>query len=106
MIQTSMEWKQQNPEKAKADKRKQHLKYYGLNEKGFQSILETQGFRCALCGEMFGDSFEKRTKYIDHNHETGFVRGILHPKCNTLLGMANDDVTRLKQAINYLETRS
>jgi len=31
------------------------------------------------------------------------VRGIIHARCNALLGLANDDVERLEAAISYLE---
>lgn len=105
--ETSRNWKKANPEKSKADKINQRLKYYGLTQKSFNMLLEEQGNRCALCGDMFTDDSEvRRNKYIDHDHTTGFVRGIIHPKCNTLLGLADDSIIRLEQAITYLKTRS
>lgn len=40
---------------------------------------------------------------IDHDHETGFVRGILCHTCNTGLGKLGDTVDRVRRALGYLE---
>ena len=40
--------------------------------------------------------------FVDHDHTGNFVRGILCTKCNTLLGMANDNIEILENAIKYL----
>ena len=40
--------------------------------------------------------------FVDHCHDTKKVRGLLCAKCNTLLGMAKDDVSILQNAITYL----
>ena len=39
----------------------------------------------------------------DHNHTTNEFRGWLCHKCNLGLGNLNDDISRLKRAIKYLE---
>lgn len=39
---------------------------------------------------------------IDHDHKTGFIRGILCRKHNTLLGFAGEDHDVLRNAIRYL----
>lgn len=40
--------------------------------------------------------------YIDHNHTTGEVRGLLCSNCNTILGLCNDNIIILQSAISYL----
>lgn len=39
---------------------------------------------------------------IDHCHNSGEPRGLLCTKCNTALGMFDDDVNRMTRAIGYL----
>ncbi|WNM64572.1 endonuclease VII [Arthrobacter phage MidnightRain] len=39
----------------------------------------------------------------DHNHQTGEWRGLLCSRCNTAIGLFNDNVALLKSAIDYLE---
>jgi hypothetical protein len=46
-------------------------------------------------------------RVIDYdNHALGTVRGLLCNRCNTILGMARDNIEILKQAIAYLNKRS
>lgn len=44
--------------------------------------------------------------HVDHDHETGLIRGLLCHHCNTLLGHAKDSVDVLEAAIVYLKSRS
>ena len=69
---------------------------YGLTEIGWdQLILESEG-RCMIC-----DKPEKML-HVDHDHDTGEVRGLLCYPCNSLIGLAKDDVKILASAIEYL----
>ncbi len=45
-------------------------------------LLEYQYNRCALCGELLLGS----SANLDHDHNTGLIRGVIHRDCNTLLG--------------------
>lgn len=49
---------------------------------------------------------ETRALALDHNHETGEIRGFLCMNCNTLLGKARDRPEILRRAIAYLERAS
>lgn len=39
---------------------------------------------------------------VDHDHETGKVRGLLCNSCNVMLGHSKDDVAILQKGIEYL----
>ena len=54
---------------------------FGVSEVEYMAMLESQGGVCAICGK-------KNTKRlaVDHDHNTGKVRGLLCGKCNTTLG--------------------
>lgn len=72
---------------------------YNLSAEEYYHMFEEQGNRCAICERSFDDV----PAFVDHDHKTGKVRGLLCPKCNTLLGMVNDNPDILRKAIMYLE---
>ena len=63
-------------------------------------LFADQGFRCAACPATTPGS--KKGWHLDHNHQTGKVRGILCHHCNVSLGMAKDSIPRLQGLIDYL----
>lgn len=61
-----------------------HLnKKYGLPANGDISLYQEQGGMCIVCGDPLGDDYSKM--HVDHCHDTGVVRGILHQQCNITL---------------------
>lgn len=96
------EWAKNNPE-AKAAMYKRHSlkKNYGMTPEGFRALIEQQNGCCDICNEPF--KYEcKNGINVDHNHETGEVRGLLCNNCNPLLGNARDRIDILEKAIQYL----
>jgi hypothetical protein len=75
-----------------------NLAVYGLTPESYRQMVEAQHGRCAICGD-------KGRLFVDHDHETGSVRGLLCSNCNTALGMFEDDLARIERAIKYLEGR-
>lgn len=57
---------------------------------------------CNACGI---ESKGGHLSHIDHDHRTGKIRGILCHNCNVTLGQMNDNITRLKNLIAYLEEK-
>lgn len=48
-------------------------------------ILKAQEGACALCGKAI-DTTVKGEMVVDHDHDTGLVRGVLHRSCNAAEG--------------------
>lgn len=70
---------------------------YNLTPQDVKVILEEQQGSCCICGCDIS-----KKPYVDHNHATGEVRGLLCNKCNRGLGYFNDSVANLNNAIDYL----
>ena len=73
---------------------------YNLYESEYYALFEKQENKCAICGCEFT---ETSSGFVDHNHITKRVRGLLCAKCNSMIGFANDNIEILKKAISYLE---
>ncbi|MPZ28299.1 MAG: recombinase [Micromonosporaceae bacterium] len=76
--------------------REYHLRHrYGIGQQEFDELLAEQGGVCAICGA-------DRPEHVDHDHRTGWIRGILCFNCNGGLGQFRDDPEHLSKAITYL----
>jgi hypothetical protein len=76
-----------------------YRRVYGITEKEYNSFLIVQNNVCAVCGKKnMGD----RRLSVDHDHRTGKIRGLLCVKCNSVLGMVDDDILLLTNMIGYL----
>lgn len=62
-------------------------------------IFEEQGKACAICGSVTSG---KKGFHVDHDHQTGIVRGILCEACNRVLGFLGDSPQKLVGCLNYL----
>lgn len=78
---------------------------YGISVDKYLRMMEEQGGLCAVCGaEESALRFGKTTSLaVDHDHETGVVRGLLCGKCNAALGMMDDNPELLRAAADYLD---
>lgn len=64
-------------------------------------VAEQEG-RCAVCGrEPSGDRWD-RSLHVDHDHETGAIRGLLCGPCNRGIGLLGDSADRIAAALAYL----
>jgi hypothetical protein len=82
----------------KAISAESHLRNsYGMTNAEFQAMVEAQGGLCAIC-------VERPAVHVDHDHETGQVRGVLCFPCNAALGQFRDRIDLLARAASYLET--
>lgn len=74
------------------------LRKFNLTQESYLALIAEQHGRCALCDEPLTSGW-----VIDHDHMTMKVRGLVHARCNSLLGFANEDPRRLQAAIDYLK---
>ncbi len=65
---------------------------------------EYEPFQCPICQKVTIPGLTSKI-VLDHDHDTGKVRGWICDSCNTGLGRFKDDVSLLKSAISYLETK-
>lgn len=72
---------------------------YGLTPDGFEALRGEQGNACAICRQPFAGLSDT---VVDHDGPTHTVRGLLCRKCNTGLGMLDDDPARAAGIIAYL----
>lgn len=96
---SAVKWKKEHPEAAYKMIRKHTLKKYGLSLEDYEFMFADQNGVCAICLSPPLD----RKLSVDHDHETGKVRGLLCDSCNTSLGGFLDSTETLERAINYLK---
>lgn len=81
------------------------LARFGITPEQYTQMLEAQGGVCAICCQPErGRAKNGRIKKlaVDHDHETGAVRGLLCANCNKGIGNLGDDPERLMAAAAYL----
>ena len=84
----------------KAKKSNQHIiRKYGITAKEKEEMWWDQQGICLICHEKMPDL---QSACIDHDHKTDKIRGLLHFKCNALLGLAGENELTLQRAIDYL----
>lgn len=75
-------------------------KTYGITAEEYQAIHKAQGGKCYICQRATG---AKRRLAVDHDHESGYVRGLLCKTCNyKVLGHLRDDTEAFQRAIDYI----
>ena len=87
----------------KAQKRASHgrwiLKTYGLTLEQYEALYEAQGGVCWICRRATG---KVRRLAVDHDHATGYVRGLLCSEDNKILGHFRDDPVAAQRMVDYL----
>jgi hypothetical protein len=82
-------------------RRKALKRKYGISLEQWDELFEKQDKRCAVCQS---DNPRRTSGWaLDHNHETGEVRGILCHPCNVVLGFIRDDPAVLFALEMYLQ---
>lgn len=84
-----------NSQRKKAmPKAKERVRAHGLTDSEANAMK--RGASCSICSRV--DRLA-----IDHDHATGYVRGVLCIECNLGIGQFKDSPDRLRSAAKYLE---
>lgn len=66
----------------RSERERQLRSRYGLTLEDYERLAEAQGHVCASCKQKWKQHF-----YVDHDHASGVVRGLLCARCNSLVGL-------------------
>lgn len=90
-----------DPDERYAHNRAHAYRYkYGITIEQYEALFSAQGGACAICARPPGT----KPLCVDHDHNTGAVRGLLCSQCNTALGVFGDNEAGLRKALDYLAT--
>lgn len=76
------------------------LKRYGITPEQYWALYEAQGGSCYICRRATG---KVRRLAVDHDHATGWVRGLLCKPCNSILAHLRDDTLAAYRVFSYLQ---
>jgi len=96
-----------DPEKYAERNRAAGLKRnYKMTVEDYEALASEQDGCCPVCGGLLPAVEEENGKHppVDHDHETGKPRGVLHNKCNRAIGLLNDSPELCRKAAKYLES--
>lgn len=110
-------WRARNPERNKATQRAAYhrnrakantmtrnsvlKRQYGITLEDYYNILQRQSGKCAM--RSCSRRPIKHEFPVDHDHNTGLIRGILCHRHNLGLGQFGDSLDELLDAVYYLE---
>jgi len=74
---------------------------FGISQEDYDSLLLSQGGKCAICKRLQTDF--PQAFAVDHDHMTKNIRGLLCARCNTGIGLLRDNIDILRSAVKYLQ---
>lgn len=103
-----------NKERIKEAKKAQHdplrirerqlKRKYNISLDDYKKMLLEQDNKCWTCSKKAEDETGKGL-VVDHNHSTGQVRGLLCSKCNTAIGLLQENPVILQKVSKYLQEK-
>lgn len=71
-------------------------KAFGITTEEYDFYFQEANKMCFACGST-------KNLVLDHNHDTGEIRGVLCNPCNRALGYAKDNINILLKLVEYLK---
>ena len=95
---------EKNRESERRSYRKRFFERLGITQEDYNRMMFQQEGGCWICGTEPATHKTSPDKLliVDHDHDDGTVRGLLCQKCNKALGLFNDDLSLVVQAVHYL----
>lgn len=92
-------------ENAETLRHKERERKFGITRQKYADLFHSQNGVCAICfkPETATRKGVIKALAVDHDHQTGEVRGLLCSDCNTGIGKLKDDPEVLRNAADYLE---
>ena len=84
-------------------------KEYGISLDEYNQMRTRQGYKCAACGVHEEDLPKANNQHgskslvVDHCHKTGKVRQLLCTRCNTVIGLVDENLDLLDFLKDYIE---
>lgn len=94
--ESAKRWNRANPERVKEIQRARNLRRYGLTIEQYEDMCERQDWRCLICES------DEQDLYVDHDHDTNTVRGLICNSCNRGIGLLKDNPAVLERAAQYV----
>ena len=89
-------------DKCKLTMQNHHLQSeYGITIEDKCKMWEDQKGLCGLCNRALPEQINKC--HLDHNHNTGQIRQLLHHRCNMVLGFFEKDPDFITKVFEYLD---
>lgn len=99
-------YQRENADRLRIQSRASHLKRkFGITIERYDELLAAQGGVCRICSTDQPGGPDKAASFaVDHDHNSGAVRGILCFACNTAIGLFKESPEILNNAADYLES--
>ena len=120
LVESRYAWAVENKERVAGYKRKSRAKImeygftaarvatlkslFGLTPKQYMTFVRAQDGLCPGCKNTLPDDLGKQ--HVDHNHDTGRVRGITCGNCNRGMGLLKDNAETLRNLADYIEAHN
>lgn len=72
---------------------------YGMTREEWMALYDAQHGGCAICASP---GWAPNFLVVDHDHDTGKVRGLLCDGCNRGIALLRESPTFLRSAADYL----
>lgn len=74
---------------------------YNISLEDYNFLLKEQNNKCFVCKSQ---EVDKKSLAVDHCHKTGKIRSLLCRRCNTILGLVEENSNLLDLLKQYIES--